>query len=227
MLYFGKITGENAMNKKLFVFISIILVTTLACSLGSTTGPDGADVLFQDDFSSTSSGWDRDDWENGLTDYTNNAYRIYVKQPQYDIWALVNKSLPGDVKIEVDATKTSGPDVNLFGVICRYTEDTDAETFDFYYLVAGSDGYAAIILIDDSQSNLLNETFTTDVINPGAANHISAVCNGSSLTLSVNGTQVLSAEDSTLTAGDVGLVAGTFDETNVDISFDNFVVTRP
>lgn len=215
------------MNKNLFVFISIILVATLACSLGSATGPGGADVLFQDDFSSTSSGWDRDEWENGLTDYANDAYHIYVKQPQYDIWALVNKSLPGDVKIEVDAAKTSGPDVNLFGVICRYTENTDAQTFDFYYLVTGSDGYAAIILIDDSQSNLLNETFTTDVVNPDSSNHISAVCNGGNLSLSVNGTQVLSAEDSTLTTGDVGLVAGTFDEPNVDISFDNFVVTQP
>ncbi|MEW5828322.1 MAG: hypothetical protein AB1846_05475 [Chloroflexota bacterium] len=215
------------MNKKLIVFISAILVAALACSFGGSTDIGGADVLFQDDFSSTGSGWDRDDWENGLTDYANDAYRIYVKQPQYDIWALVDKSLPGDVKIEVDATKTSGPDVNLFGVICRYTENSDAETFDFYYLVVGSDGYAAIILIDDGQSDLLTETYTTDIVNPSSPNRISAVCNGSSLALSVNGQQVLSAEDSTLTSGDVGLVAGTFDEANVDVSFDNFVVTRP
>ncbi len=215
------------MNKKLVVFIAAILAAALACSFGSSADLGGADVLFQDDFSSTGSGWDRDDWENGLTDYANDAYRIYVKQPQYDIWAIVDKSLPGDVKIEVDATKTSGPDVNLFGVICRYTENVEAQTFDFYYLVVGSDGYAAIVLIDDGESNLLTETFTTDIVKPTSPNRIRAVCNGSSLVLSVNGQQVLSAEDTTLTAGDVGLVAGTFDDPNVDVTFDNFVVTQP
>jgi hypothetical protein len=41
----------------------------------------------------------------------------------------------------------------------------------------------------------------------------------------VNGQQVLSATDSSLTSGDIGLIAGTYDEGNVDVLFDNLVVT--
>jgi hypothetical protein len=34
-------------------------------------------------------------------------------------------------------------------------------------------------------------------------------------------------EDSTLTSGDVGLMAGTFSNPGTDILFDNFVVRQP
>ncbi|NJN80226.1 MAG: hypothetical protein HC797_07025, partial [Anaerolineales bacterium] len=43
----------------------------------------------------------------------------------------------------------------------------------------------------------------------------------------VNGFQVAQAQDSTLTSGDVGILAGTFDTPGVDIVFDNFVVLQP
>jgi hypothetical protein len=36
-----------------------------------------------------------------------------------------------------------------------------------------------------------------------------------------------SVTDSTLTSGDVGLLASTYDEAGVDILFDNFIVTVP
>ena len=90
----------------------------------------------------------------------------------------------------------------------------------------GNDGYAAIVVVNDSSPTLLNETMTTGIIST-TSNHIQAECIGSNLTLTVNGEQVLTAQDSSLTGGDVGLIAGTFDEAGVDISFDNFVVTKP
>jgi len=36
-----------------------------------------------------------------------------------------------------------------------------------------------------------------------------------------------SVADSTLSSGDVGLLASTYDEAGVDILFDNFTVTTP
>ena len=68
----------------------------------------------------------------------------------------------------------------------------------------------------------------TDAIHTGdAANYVRVVCNGSTLTLYVNGQQVDSVTDTTFTEGDVGLIAGTFDSPDVEIAFDNFVVTPP
>jgi hypothetical protein len=43
----------------------------------------------------------------------------------------------------------------------------------------------------------------------------------------VNGQILADVKDSDLSDGDIGLIASTFDESGVDILFDNFVVTRP
>jgi len=65
-------------------------------------------------------------------------------------------------------------------------------------------------------------------INLGAAtNHLRADCIGNTLTLYVNGSQGASATDSSVSGGDVGLVARTFEVDGTDIMFDNFVVYKP
>jgi hypothetical protein len=43
----------------------------------------------------------------------------------------------------------------------------------------------------------------------------------------VNGVAVMNATDTDLSGGLVGLIAGTFEESGVDILFDNFIVTKP
>jgi hypothetical protein len=66
----------------------------------------------------------------------------------------------------------------------------------------------------------------SEVINQGnALNRISAVCNGSSLELTVNGQVLAQVSDSSFTEGDVGLTASSFEEGGgTEISFDNLVV---
>ncbi|MFZ5909038.1 MAG: hypothetical protein ACOYYU_03375 [Chloroflexota bacterium] len=228
------------MKKQAFFTIPVLLLASLACSLVSnlpglgdpgSAGPDQpADVLFQDDFSDTSSGWDQYSDSEGLTDYDNGAYRIRVDATEYTYWANPSQeALPADVRVEVDATKAGGPDANDFGVICRYREEES--TADFYQFVVTSDGYAGIVLVIANDQTVLSQDALLqpyDVINQGeASNHITAECIGSTLTLYVNGVQVDSVTDTTLTSGDVGLIAGSYDESGVDIRFDNFVVTRP
>ncbi|MBU4226021.1 MAG: hypothetical protein KKC71_09395 [Chloroflexi bacterium] len=160
-----------------------------------------------------------------MSDYANGGYRIYVKMTEYDAWANPSRSFPGDVRIEVDATKIGGPDDNDFGVICRY-QDVD----NFYYLLISSDGYAAIGKYEGGSQQLISSDNMqkVDGITPGAAtNHIQADCIGSELKLYVNGNLVATATDSSFTSGDVGLMAGTFDTAGTDILFDNFYVYKP
>ncbi len=65
------------------------------------------------------------------------------------------------------------------------------------------------------------------IIKGGATNQIRFDCIGNTLTLYVNGTQVDQQTDPEYTEGNVGLVAGTFDDAGTDILFDNFFVYRP
>jgi hypothetical protein len=47
------------------------------------------------------------------------------------------------------------------------------------------------------------------------------------VSLYVNGEQLAQVQDARLTHGDVGLLAGSFDDPGVDVIFDNFVAIQP
>jgi hypothetical protein len=211
---------------KFLLILSILGLAVLACSL---TGDNNVselpgDVLFQDDFSDTSSGWDRVNETEGITDYQNGVYRILVNTASFDVWA--NPGLDfTDTVVEVEATKVSGPDDNDFGVICRYQDINN-----FYFFVISSDGYYGIAKVVDGEQELLgmDNMEYSDAINQGnATNEIRAECVGDSLILSINGQTLMNASDPDYTSGDVGVIAGTFDTAGTDIQFDNFVVKKP
>jgi serine/threonine protein kinase len=181
-------------------------------------------LLFYDDFSDPSSGWDRVNVSEGITDYEGGEYRIWVNTSNTDVWA--NPGLHfTDVSIEVNAAKVGGPDDNDFGIICRYQ---DVE--NFYFFLIGSDGYYGIGKIKDGSQDLIGmETMLeNDVIRIGnTTNRIKADCAGNVLTLYVNGKKLKQVQDSDFASGDVGLIAGTFDQSGVDIHFDEYRVTEP
>lgn len=236
------------MNKKVFFALAVLGLVALACSFTSpfatvtaptsqppavntTTSqpPSGGSgsILFQDDFSNVNSGWDRTQDASYSTDYENGSYRINVLPENYSAFANPYKSFQNDVSVEVDATKTGGPDDNAFGVICRY-QDVD----NFYFFYISSDGYVGIgidnagtkTIISSSDGNLASDSN----INQGAAtNHLRADCIGNVLTLYVNGVPIATATDGTLTGGDVGLIARTFSVGGADILFDNLFVYKP
>lgn len=222
------------MKKPVFVMSFVLLAASLACSLFSASAPAvpaapaaSQNILFQDDFSNTSSGWDQASGDNGSTDYNNGTYRIYVKTSQYDAWANPSKTFGANMVVEVDAARTAGPEANDFGVLCRYTQQ-EGGIFNFYYFIIGSDGYAAIYKMVDSTATALAEDTGVSAVKASKTNHLRAVCQGSNLTLYVNGQKVLSATDSDISgSGDAGLIAGTFDTAGTDVTFDNFVVSQP
>jgi len=189
---------------------------------------DSVVVLFQDDFSDVTSGWDRNDWDNGFTDYADGAYEVSVKVENFDVWANPSRYFDGDISVEVDATKVGGELDDNFGILCRYSGTPSSPSFYFFYI--SSDGYAVIgKVIDGSMSNLSSEQMEyTEAINQGyATNHLRAICAGDELSFYVNDILVATATDYDLSAGDVGLDGGTYSIPYAAFSFDNFLVTEP
>jgi hypothetical protein len=213
--------------KTFFLPIFVLILAGLACSFGSDTGePSDPNVLFQDDFSNSSSGWDTVRNADGMTDYDQDGYRIQVQDTRTDYWANPGLSNLTDVSISVDAKKIGGPDDNDFGVICRYV---DIE--NFYAFLASSDGFYGITKVINGSQELIgqDQLLPTDAINQGdgANNALRADCVGTTFTLYINGTQIAQVQDSSFTSGDVGLIAGTFDTPGTDILFDNYLVRKP
>jgi len=223
-------TKEKAMkHKNTFVVILMVLIlTTLACSLGNDGDSGEAelppDVLFQDDFSDPNSGWDRVEVDEGVTDYVDGKYRIFINTDNTDVWA--NPGLDfANIVIEVEATKVAGPDDNDLGLICRYQDISN-----FYFFIISSDGFYGIAKVVDGEQILIgaeNMEYTETINQGNATNKLRADCVGEHLVLHVNGEKLLDVTDTDYAKGDVGLIAGTFDVTGTDIYFDNFVVKKP
>ncbi|MCF6278256.1 MAG: hypothetical protein L3J16_05835 [Anaerolineales bacterium] len=242
------------MKKHLIAVIAVLLFASLACSVFSgpvatneapapapaqpnTDGPapDQNEVpaatdntIRTDDFSDPNSGWPDATTDGGRANYQDGSYRVDVTTEQMDIWAHPGWNMPNNLSVSVDATLISGSIDNDYGLLCRYNRgDVNDE---YYFFVISSDGYAGIGLASGGETKVLSGENLEPVgeIKQGkATNTIRADCVGSQLTLYVNGKQVLSASDSTLKSGDVGVIAGTFAEPNTSIMFDNLAVSNP
>jgi len=180
------------------------------------------DILYQELFADNTSGWDRVLNDGGIMDYDSGGYRMLIREPKVNYWSTPGKFF-GDVRVEADVTKLNGPDENRAGLICRY------QGGDYYFFIISTDGFYGIGKFIGGQSILLGQEsmVPSDVIQAEGINHLRADCVGSTLTFYVNFTQVASVQDSDFPNGDVGLLAGAFNEPGVDVMFQNFVVIQP
>ncbi len=215
--------------KKLALLFALTILLSGCSSLATDQNVNAAvpsgNVIFKDDFSDPSSGWETWSEPSGsMVAYQNSGLRIFIAEKQFDYWSRPGKRV-SDVHMEVDVIKLGGPDDNDFGMICRY-QDRD----NFYALLASSDGYAGILKVKDGKYNILSGpqmTFSETIHKGSAQNHVRGDCNGSSLTLTVNGQKILDVQDKDFKTGEIGLIAGTGDTAGADLYFDNFLAYKP
>jgi hypothetical protein len=203
--------------------VALLLAGCQTSLITDLTAPSGS-ILYRDDFSNPASGWlsvETSSWSEG---YAVDSYTIQVNIPQYDLWAVSGQTF-GDVTVEADATRLGGPDVNRFGLICRYQGPKD-----FYFFVISSDGYYAIGKTLDGTASLLGQemmAFNPVIVKGAGPNLLRFDCISSTLTGYVNGQVVASTQDKDFEDGDAGLIAGTFTSPGVQIAFGNFLVIKP
>jgi hypothetical protein len=207
--------------------LRIYLISVLLALVLTGCRPNQASsgsLLFQDDFSKTSSGWLVGQDSAGQVAYDGGGIRIFVSQP-----GAARLTVPSlrftDVHIEADTIKLTGPDNNNFGLVCRYQNESN-----FYFFEISSDGYYTIGKYIDGVMSLIGMTQmrSHNAIHQGSAiNHLRVDCSGYSLVLYVNGEKLAGVEDMDLKSGDVGLIAGALKTPGTDILFDNFSVLQP
>jgi len=155
-------------------------------------------------------------------DYFEGGYRILVLQPGLNFWSTPEKEY-GDVRVEADVLKLAGPDENRMGLMCRY------QNGDYYFFIISNDGYYGMGKFINGQTTLLGQSDMSPemMIQPNMINHLRVDCVGDMLRFYVNFREIANVQDGDLKSGDVGVLAGTFSQPGVDVSFDNFVVMQP
>jgi hypothetical protein len=182
-------------------------------------------VLFQDEFSDPSSGWDRRPHDpDGSLDYGESVYRVQVTAAEKIVWAGPGLTFT-DTRVEVEASRISGPLDDDFGLVCRAIDPTN-----FYFFAISSDGYYGIGKVKNAVPRLIGMEAMppSEVIHQGdASNHLRADCTGEDLSLYVNGSPLATVQDDEFGAGEVGLFVGTFTTAGTEIHFDHFAVLQP
>jgi len=207
----------------LLLSIGLLLTACLPTSTAQTI-PSGnpGDILYQESFADNTSGWDRILNDGGIMDYDSGGYRFLIREPKVNYWSTPGK-LFGDVRVEADVTRLNGPDENRVGLMCRY------QGGNYYFFIISTDGFYSIGKFIAGQAILLGQEsmLPSEIILVDGINHLRADCVGSTLTFYVNFTQVASVQDADFPTGDIGVLAGSFNEPDVDVLFQNFMVIQP
>ncbi|MBI5350563.1 MAG: hypothetical protein HZB77_14800 [Chloroflexi bacterium] len=207
---------------KIFLVVTVITLLALSCAL-----PFGDGVLLKDDFSKPDSGWSSFNTDNASAQYANGDYVIKVFRETWFSWGNASERNLSNVHIEVTAKNFGKTDDVVFGIICAYQDKSH-----YYYLGIDWAGSYTIARLNGDSSDA--EVFLTnnnrwarsdDIPRKAASYRLGADCGNGALTLYVDGKQIASVKDSTFAKGDVGLFVSTQKTKNVEVRFDDFVVT--
>jgi len=161
---------------------------------------------------------------DGIETYVENGeYHALVEKTMLT-YRLPRQEIYSDFILEADARQVGGPDKNLYGLSFRYQ---DAE--NSYFFAISGDGHYRVGKWLQGQWTPLADWVESPYINTGtSSNHLMVAAEGAEITVFINGRLVDSFTDASFAEGQVGLAAGTFEESDVHVSFDNFRVwTRP
>lgn len=135
-------------------FLYCLIIPSLAACLSSPSDnfDEKGEILYQDDFSNPGT-----QLEKTTADSTSMVVEggliISITSTFYQTWALLG-DIYKNVQIEVDATRLTGPESNLFGILCRASASGD-----FYVFMISSDGYYAI---GKSLKNIITQSWPGD-----------------------------------------------------------------
>ena len=212
--------------KKYFFSLFFLALAALACNFGGNTASENIadDQPYSTDFSGNTSDWETTHYpDDSLREVQDGMYRIFVNRDggMVSVLGYERFRYSGDVQIEVEVSRVEGPASSLFGILCRYTL-TGEDQADFYALHISPTGFGEIFKISNGNYKSLGHQDVN--FNKNATNTLRAECVGDTLTLYVNGEEIISVKDNELKGGYVGLlVTGK----GSDVYFDNFSVTVP
>jgi hypothetical protein len=218
--------GDFPMLVKKLIRISLFLFILTGCSNASGNNlPNG--VLYQDDFSADNGAWLLESDMEATASIHDGRLFLNIDSANLIAWAELKDQKYNNFELQVDAIQVGGPDNNSYGVVFRMKDPSSYYRFDIsgdgYYALTrrdAADGGSWVWITDDWQES--------DAINRGAsANHIKIVAQDEQFDFWINGEKITSIQDGAYRTGTIGLDAGTFHESGVQVAFDNLVIREP
>jgi len=219
-------------NHKFLILFLLLTLSLSGCSAfhnGKISqdllpGKESGEVLFEDDFTDPSSGWEIVNNAYELKGYSTGGYMISVNQVGSRAISTSNLNYT-DTIISVEAQKITGARDTQFGLVCRFQDK-----FNFYAFVISADGYAGIVRVVDGAKELLgsDQFFRMEgILMDDGVNEMTAHCEADSLKFIVNGETVVTVQDNTIGNGDAGFFVETFQTGEAAVVFNDFLIIKP
>lgn len=215
----------HPMRARLLLALALLCALTLPPRFAAAQGatPDdwrtGTPAL-SDNFSRDTDAWTVDTGSSALKTISRGRLTVKVPEPKMFRWSMLdNLDVFSDYYVEVDARHVAGPEDGMMGIIFRYL-DVD----NFYAFLVSADGWYTLLKYVDGEASRPVEWAESDVLETGAGseNTLAVLADGRNIALYANDEELDRVTDRSFTEGALALVAGTGDDGDLEVSFDNF-----
>jgi len=179
-------------------------------------------LLYEESFDDLSGQWSTFDGDGVSVDYNDGGYQMVIDRTEYMVWGNPEPGLDlADMVFEVEVRQVEGPLDNNFGVFVRYLEGDD--WYSYYWFQISADGFYSVDLRNEGEWVTLVGWEASPAIQTGlgVTNHIRLECSGGQFRFYNNGVHLVDVFDTSLDRGNIGLAAGTFEESGVVVQFDD------
>lgn len=220
----GQVSGHRVCQLCGMVVLSLLLA---ACgTLGAGRG-QAENIIFEDYFSDPLAGhWHLEADGQGQAEIVDGKLMLRIQAPGTAQFVTLEGQIFTDFILDVDASQVGGAVGGSYGLLVRMPAPGQFYRFEITsngeYVVERHDGAGRWErLTDDWQSSAailqgLNET-----------NRLRVAAAGSTLSFYANETLLVQIIDGTYERGAVALDAGTFNQSEMQVAFDNVVVRTP
>lgn len=165
-------------------------------------------------------------------DTATGAYHLVVLKTDYNVSVYVADGVAyGDVTLEVDASRVSGPDAGGYGLVfLRQPKGANEATSKRYVFYVTPQGMYRLYWIapDGSETNVVPLTGSPAINVGDAVNRLSVTYARGSITVGVNGTTLRTVPSTITSPGEAGVYASSAAESQAfEAAFQNYVVTVP
>jgi len=184
-------------------------------------------LLYSDDFSDPSSGWDIYDREGDSAYYQDGWFHLKDSTDDDSYWVSYANQYLSDFILDIDMKRVDGTGKGSANIL--FKQEDKRYVFSFNWRMENYRGYWIEEVVNDVHTTLAQPDYSIALL-PGrdVLNQIHIECVDDTLKLSINGRLKETINNCTCTGTDIGLGVSTWHSRQyIEVAFDNIVVTTP
>jgi len=182
--------------------------------------PDG-DVILVEDFIDNRNDWALGDFEDGWIDIQDGELVITINSGSYVQWSSLPENY-SEIAMLAEIQLLNQVSDGEAGFVCGYQDNEN-----FTILEVSEDSYYTIWKYQDDEYISLVDWTYSEAIDLSQPFTLGAYCGSDSLGLAFNDMLLIEVVDPGYSPGAVGLMAGTWDNPDVSVGFDKFIILNP